>query len=311
MTNFATTPLYLIEKSLQKELAQLQPHGIITFVATNPDLASSTYNGTRIYHDDKELIYRGYKTWIDLAHTLGCRMLTPMMQDLYYVTIRFQKLSNDSFHSEDADIEQKYGAHSIFSKINKNEESSFVHTYMQALEKVSINSKKHILNLGINSADEFELICELFENSRQIKMSGVDFCASAIQTAKERFSNYTNISLYQHDITQLETLQLPKADLIISIGTLQSSNLNFNEVLMDLVQNHLHRDGAMILGFPNCRWRDGEMLYGAKMRNYNYSEMSNLYKDVYFAKKYLQQKKFRVTITGKDYIFVTATSIKT
>ena len=28
------------------------------------------------------------------------------------------------------------------------------------------------------------------------------------------------------------------------------------------------------------------------------------------AKKYLQQKKFRVTVTGKDYIFMTATSIR-
>jgi hypothetical protein len=78
---------------------------------------------------------------------------------------------------------------------------------------------------------------------------------------------------------------------------------------MDVVQNRLKRDGAMILGFPNCRWIDGEMIYGAMMKNYSFSEMSNLYKDVNFAKKYLQQKKFRVTITGKDYIFVTATSI--
>ncbi|MEA3289058.1 MAG: methyltransferase, partial [Campylobacterota bacterium] len=44
--------------------------------------------------------------------------------------------------------------------------------------------------------------------------------------------------------------------------------------------------------------------------NYNFSEMSILYKDVQFCKKYLQQKKFRVTITGKDYIFLTATSIR-
>ena len=309
MKNFATTPLYVVEKSLQEQLTSLQPHEIITFVATNPDLASSTYNGTRLQHNGKELIYRGYKTWIDLAHTLGCRMLTPMMQDLYYVTIRFQKLSNESFHSEDADVEQKYGANSIFAQIHKNEESSFVHAYMQALEKVNINEKHHILNLGVNSADEFELLCELFPQTDTIQMSGVDFCASAIQKAKERFYNHSNITFYQHDITQLETLGLPKADLIISIGTLQSSNFNYNEVLMDLVQNHLSKNGAMILAFPNCRWRDGEMIYGTKMRNYNYSEMSNLYKDVYFAKKYLQQKKFRVTITGKDYIFVTATAI--
>jgi hypothetical protein len=79
---------------------------------------------------------------------------------------------------------------------------------------------------------------------------------------------------------------------------------------MQIVQNYLKKDGSMILGFPNCRWIDGEMVYGAKAKNYSFSEMSLLYKDVIFCKKYLQQKKFRVTITGKDYIFLTATSIR-
>ncbi|MGE4473070.1 MAG: methyltransferase, partial [Sulfuricurvum sp.] len=32
-------------------------------------------------------------------------------------------------------------------------------------------------------------------------------------------------------------------------------------------------------------------------------------KDIYYCKKYLQQKKFRVTLTGKDYLFLTATKI--
>jgi hypothetical protein len=79
---------------------------------------------------------------------------------------------------------------------------------------------------------------------------------------------------------------------------------------MSIVQKQLSRKGAIILAWPNCRWVDGEMIYGAKMKNYPFSEMSNLYKDVNFAKKYLQQKQFRVTVTGKDYIFVTATSIR-
>jgi len=43
--------------------------------------------------------------------------------------------------------------------------------------------------------------------------------------------------------------------------------------------------------------------------NYPYPEMSLLIKDIYWIKKYLQQHKFRVTITGKEYLFVTATKI--
>jgi hypothetical protein len=79
---------------------------------------------------------------------------------------------------------------------------------------------------------------------------------------------------------------------------------------MDIIQNYLEKDGALIMGFPNCRWYDGQMIYGASAPNYNFSEMSILYNDVIFCKKYLQQKKFRVTLTGKEYIFLTATSIR-
>jgi hypothetical protein len=78
---------------------------------------------------------------------------------------------------------------------------------------------------------------------------------------------------------------------------------------MELVQNYLQEDAAVILGFPNSRWIGGEMVYGAKAPNYAMSEMSLLFNDVMFAKKYLQQKKYRVTITGKQYIFLTATRI--
>jgi len=123
-------------------------------------------------------------------------------------------------------------------------------------------------------------------------------------------AGYGNIEFYTHDINNLNSLNLGKFDLIISIGTLQSSNLEFNPLFMSIVQNQLKKDGAMILGFPNCRWLDGEMIYGARVKNYPFSEMGLLYKDVIFCKKYLQQKKFRVTITGKDYIFLTATSIR-
>jgi trans-aconitate methyltransferase len=237
-------------------------------------------------------------------------MLTPQRIDDNFVLIRYEKLSSDSFHAKSADEEEKYGSDSIFSRIHKNEEAGFLHYFMQALENVNLSSRRRILNLGINSGDEFELIKRVSENFEDMELIGIDYCASAIESAKKKFENDTNIQLLCADINNLNELKLGEFDLIISIGTLQSSNLEYNKLLMSIVQNQLSRSGAMILGWPNCRWIDGEMIYGAKMRNYNFSEMSNLYKDVNFAKKYLQQKKFRVTITGKDYIFVTATSIK-
>lgn len=226
--------------------------------------------------------------------------------------ITLKKLSkNNSFHNENStDIEKKYGKDSSFSLINKLRQPSFLHYYLQALKNVNVEKRNKILNLGINHADEFEVIKESFQNFQELELLGVDYSSTAIEIANEKFQNDTNVNFKVGDINSLETLKLEKYDLIISIGTLQSSGINFNEKFMEIVQNYLHKEGSMILGFPNCRWIDGEMIYGAKAKNYSFSEMSLLYKDVMFCKKYLQQKKFRVTITGKDYIFLTATSIR-
>ena len=139
---------------------------------------------------------------------------------------------------------------------------------------------------------------------------GVDYSQSAIEYATGQFS-HTKSSFICHDINKLQELNLGRFDLIISIGTLQSSNIKFNEMFMNLYQNYLEQNGAIILGFPNCRWIDGEMIYGAKAPNYAFAEMSLVLKDIHFCKKYLQQKKYRVTITGKDYLFLTARKIIT
>ena len=311
MLNFTHQTMTQIIKILQSSIKSLPCKEIIEFKILNPDAVSSLYNGNIVTCNGVEYIYRGYKSWVDLAHILQCRMLTPIIVDENHVCIRYEKLDKDSsFHKNIVDKEEKYGKESIFAKIHKNEEASFLYTYLQALQNVDLNKRIRILNLGVNSGDEFEAIMEHAENFEELELVGIDYCSSAITAAKEKFQNTPNISLHVTDINELNSLDLGKFDLIISIGTLQSSNLEFNRLLMSIVQNQLKREGAMILGFPNCRWIDGEMIYGARVKNYAFSEMGLLYKDVIFAKKYLQQKKFRVTITGKDYIFLTATSIR-
>ncbi|WP_242689759.1 class I SAM-dependent methyltransferase [Sulfurimonas aquatica] len=296
---------------LKKELINLEVKSIIEFKVLNPDYCSSTYAGNRVYVNNQAFIYREYKAWLDLAHILNCRMLTPKSDSGSQVIIRYEKLNSDeSFHKSEMDKEKKYGTESIFSQIYKNEEPSFIHYYLQALKNVNFNKRTRVLNLGVNSADEFVVIKEISQDFSTLELVGIDFCDSAIELARKKFINDKNITFYTHHINDLASLNLGEFDLIISIGTLQSSNLEFNKLFMSIVQNQLKRDGAMILGFPNCRWVDGEMVYGAKVKNYPFSEMGLLYKDVVFCKKYLQQKKFRVTVTGKDYIFLTASSIR-
>ena len=283
----------------------------ISFNVLDPDLVNA-YAGYEMIIDETTYIHRSYKAWSDLAELLMCKMLTPKVTDHPYVTLRFEKLKEDeSFHLEtDSSREEKYGVDSSFFQINKMEEPAFLYYYRQALQNVKVSQRSAILNLGINRGDEFDVIKKSVDTDIYSKMDlvGIDHSRSAIAYAKNAFPE-KNVTFYAQDINDLESLNLDRFDLLISIGTLQSPSINFKPFFMSLVQNYLKKDAAIILGFPNCRWVGGEMIYGAKAPNYTMSEMSLLFNDVIFCKKYLQQHKFRVTITGKQYIFLTATKI--
>jgi SAM-dependent methyltransferase len=288
----------------------LKENNTLAFEVLNPDTVCGSYAGELITLEDTVYSYRSYKAWSDLGEILFCRMLTPKRISEHTVQITYEKLDlSDSFHHSEAK-EEKYGVESRFAAIHKNEEPAFLSPYLRALRSVKVGSKQRILNLGINTGDEFDLIrCILSqEEYRNIELVGIDHSSSAIEQARERFGE-GNATFYIHDINELASLDLGRFDLIITIGTLQSPGIEFKPLFMQLVQEYLTPNGALILGFPNCRWMGGEMIYGAKAPNYPYSEMTLLYKDVYYCKKYLQQKKFRVTLTGKDYVFLTGTKI--
>ena len=289
----------------------LKTDASVSFEVLNPDLGEG-YAGNLITIKERSYIYRGYKAWTDLAELLMCKMLTPKESSYPLVTLCFQKLeTQSSFHLDTQNPkEEKYGTESHFFEINKMEEPAFLYYYQQALSNVNIEKRTRILNLGINRGDEFEVIKNRLDTNKYQDMEfvGIDHSKTAIEYANTLFTE-DNVQFFTADINHLDTLNLGKFDLFISIGTLQSPSINFKPFFMSLVQNYLEKNGAIILGFPNSRWVGGEMIYGAKAPNYAMSEMSLLYNDVIFCKKYLQQHKYRVTLTGKQYIFLTATKI--
>jgi len=302
-------------QTMQEILPQLQnileTEENISFSVLNPDL-SSTYAGTKVVIDAETYLYRSFKAWMDLAELLHCKMLLPKEGDYPLVTLTLKKLEADSsFHLETtSDKEEKYGVTSHFFTIHKMEEPAFLYYYQQALSNVNIENRTRVLNLGVNRGDEFEVIKNRLDINKYENMQfvGVDHSKTAIEYAEGLFEE-NNVTFYAEDINNLDSLNLGKFDLLISIGTLQSPSINFKPFFMKLVQDYLEKDSAIILGFPNSRWIAGEMVYGAKAPNYAMSEMSLLFNDVIFCKKYLQQKKYRVTITGKHYLFLTATKI--
>jgi len=306
MIEITNEPIFEVLDIIQN---MLDSNKIVEVIIPNPDLGSSLYGGTTLKNGST---HHSWRAWSDLATILHSRMLTPEVISKERVILRLERLNKtQSFHKrKDINNEERYGVESIFADINKNEEPAFIYAYSQALKQVDISNRDSVLDLGINRGDEFLAIEKILTKDRfnEIKLIGIDHSLSAISKAKEIF-HQQNAEFYCHDINYLEKLNLPKVDLIISIGTLQSPNINFKMLFMSLIQNYLNPQGAIILGFPNSRWIDGEMVYGAKSLNYSSSEMSLVIKDIYFCKKYLQQHKFRVTITGKEYIFLTAKKI--
>ena len=311
MTKSITFTHHIMQEILPLLQESLKTDASVSFEVLNPDL-SEGYAGKQITIEGKTYIYRGYKAWSDLAELLMCKMLTPKESSYPLVTLCFQKLeTKSSFHLDiQSAKEEKYGTESHFFQINKMEEPAFLYYYQQALTNVKIEEKTRILNLGINRGDEFEVIKNRLNTNKyqNMRFVGIDHSKTAIEYAETQFKE-SNVAFYTEDINNLKSLNLGRFDLLISIGTLQSPSINFKPFFMSLVQNYLEKDGAIILGFPNSRWVGGEMIYGAKAPNYAMSEMSLLYNDVIFCKKYLQQHKYRVTLTGKQYVFLTATKI--
>jgi len=306
---FTAEPMLEILQWLEARLEETAAGETVAFEALDPDLGAHAYAGTPVTAGGVTHLYRGYRAWTDLAELLLCRMLTPERSEGGRVRLRFMKLDTaESFHlAAPEDRTEKYGAGSAFASIRKDEEPAYLWAHRHALRRVNVTGRKRVLNLGINSGEEFELIRQTAGAAfGEMELVGIDHSRSAIAEAQRRFPE-PNVRFFVHDINTLERLDLGRFDLIVSIGTLQSPGIAFKPLFMSLVQNFLAPGGAVVLGFPNSRWADGELLYGAKAPNYAFSEQSLLYKDVYFCKKYLQQKKFRVTLTGKPYLFLSAT----
>ncbi len=242
---------------------------------------------------------------VDMADALRCRLRFSTSPDDRTLQICFEQLGKeDSFHGQQDNDPEKYGAASAFATRGRLNDPGFFTGFIAALSLVPPGPKARILDLGINTGDEFALI-ERFcgKGAPDMTMTGIDRSASALAVAKERFPG-PRCSFIAHDINRLHEIDIGTFDLLISVATLHSPGIDSKRVFMDIMQTKMAPGAAVIIGFPNCRYVDGEPLYGARTRNRREPDLSLVVKDIHFVKKYLQQHRFRVVITGKNYLFV-------
>lgn len=270
----------------------------VTIEVLDPDRGRGAYAGEIV----EEHVHRPFRVWVDLAERLGWRLLTPRTAEAPRVALTFEKLDPASRLRPSGERTERYGAASPFARISKHEDPGFVVDLREALDRVGLAPDARVLDLGVNTGDELALVLAMCPQLSARSLSGVDHSASALAVARTRFPDAT---LIEADLNTLRTSV--RYDLVISIGTLQSPGIDDRGVLRRIVQDHLAPDGAVIVGFPNCRYVDGETEYGARMLNYRQPELGLLVKDVAFYRKYLQQHGRQVFVTGKNYLLVTAT----
>lgn len=276
----------------------------------DPDRGRGRYAGEHIVIDGVAYTHRSFRTWVDLAERLGLRLATPHAAEPPLVELRFERLAPLPRRraTVQSDPTERYGVDSEFARITKLEDPGFVIDLRDAIGRAALGPEARVLDLGVNTGDELALLCAL--GVRQGAITAIDHSSSALAVARARFPS---ARLVEADVNGLAETpppasvgELGRFDLVLSIGTLHSPSIDDRAVLRAIVQNHLTARGAVIVGFPNTRYRDGEVEYGTRMKNFRQPELGLLVKDVAFYRKYLQQHDRQVFVTGKHYLLVTA-----
>ncbi len=282
--------------------AEVEAHGSASLRVPNPDAGHGHYPGEPVGQEPNAPRHRPIRIWTDLADRLELRLRTPVpVKDTLELT--FTRLDSDGvLLDRRARGPGKYAPGSGFHRASKLEEPDFLLDFADALDRCGLANAPRVLSLGVNTGDE---LIPIAEHRPQSEFTGIDHDEAALAVARARFEN-------PHRFIAADLGALPDLghhDLILCIDTLQSPGVDDRAVLRDIVQHLLKPDGCVILGVPNCRYVDGELLHGARMVNFRQPELSLMLKGVAFYKKYLQQHRKRVFVTGKHELLITAVPI--
>jgi SAM-dependent methyltransferase len=277
----------------------------VTLAVFDPDHGRGRFAGEQVEFEGRVYVHRPWRVWVELADRLELRLCTPKPLDPPICELRFERLAASST-APVADVRERYGTQSEFARVRKAEEPSFVLDLGDALARVDPRPDARILSLGVNTGDELALILELRPALRErASFVGVDHSPSAIARARERFAAPRH-RFIEADLAALATLELGRFDLVIAIDVLQSPGVDDRELLRRLVQTHLEPHAGLILGLPNCRYRDGDLVHGARMKNFAQPELSLVVANIAYYRRYLHQHRRKVFVTGTHELLITA-----
>ncbi|MFC3831767.1 MULTISPECIES: class I SAM-dependent methyltransferase [Deinococcus] len=287
---FRLEPLSTIIPALRRALWE---RGEVTFTVPDPDAGLGLYAGEMTPHG----IHRPWAVWTEMADLLGAHLLTPERAAPGHVRVRLR-----TWAARPEPDAAGYGAGGDWARVDKLEDPTFLLSFVEALRRVNPPPGGRVLVLGVNRGRELDALPLAFPE-RVFEVHGVDLDASALELARARHPDATFHTL---DVTTLPRPELGTFDVVIALSLLQSPGIRQDVLLAALRRHHLTPTGGLILGYPNARYRDGTLSPGARVRNFARPDHSLLMADVTGARRGLHGRGFKVFVTGRHEILVTA-----
>ena len=241
-------------------------------------------------------IHRPYLTWQDAADLLDAHFLTPQRQGDHVQLHYRRRLATPPDRSAG-----RYAAGSEFSRVNKLEDPHFLHDLAEALTRANLQPGARVLSLGVNGGRELDVLEQVYPG-HALQVLGLDLEASALEAAQARHPAY---DFRVRDVTAPGLAALGHFDLVLALSLLQTPGVVQEDLLHALRSGVLAPAGTLILGFPNARYRGGELSYGARTLNFERPDLSLLTRDVTAARRHLTRHGFTVYVTGKYEVLVT------
>lgn len=263
----------------------------VSFSVPDPDLGIGQYAG----EPGPAGPHRPWAVWTDLADLLDAHLMVGERQPGGQVQLTLRR------RTYRLDPDRDYSAGSEFARVDKLEDPTFLFTLVEALRRVSPPDGGRVLALGVSTGRELDALALAFPE-RQLDVLGLDLDISALAAAQARHPAF---NFRQQDIGALPQ-DLGRFDLVLALSVLQSRGVPLDSVLRTLHRSHLTPSGGLVLGFPNARYSGGELSYGARLRNFARPDLSLLFADVAQVRRYLNKHGYKVFVTGKYEVLVTA-----
>ncbi len=265
----------------------------------DPDDAKSTWPGASRPDGAPQ---RSWHAWLDFADLLGCRCHTPTHMPDGNVRLRLHRLGAEAAWHRGASGPDRYADEAGFGAVRKMEHPGFLLPLLAALERGRPPDGGRALVLGCHRGDEIEALSSLDPSARDLRVVGVDHASGPLAQARERFPGATFL---EADVDDLPA-DLGRFHLVLAVAVLQGPAVDDKRLLRRLVQHHLEPRAALVLGLPNSRFVDGEVLWGARTRNYREPDLSLVVRDLAAYRRYLQQHGFVTHIGGRYDLLLSA-----